>query len=520
MYMAFNAMSFVENVPNSYDELKDRVDRNLWEEAMNRETESIVKANTWRSVIKPKDVEILDTKWVYTYKPLERDKRDQYKARLVVRGFAQKETFNFDELYSPVAKMSTIRTLLAIGNQGKYYFKQLDVKTAFLNGKLKEDIYIYPPKGIKCKAGHVLKLIKSLYGLRQSSKCWNDRINDYLLSLGFERSNNDYCLYINKRHMVYLLLYVDDMILAGPNLEYTEFYKEKLTQEFSVKDKGELKNFLGLEIEYEKGNGILKINQRRYILGILRRFNFENCKQCVTPIESKVNLSICGNETTTNKPVKELIGCLMYLMLGSRPDLSFAINYLSRYQDKYPDTVWLQLKRILRYLKGTIDLNLIYTRKGDNQPLVCYVDADWGGDTYDRKSVSGYLIKVFDCTVSWVTRKQTCVALSTTEAELVALCNSVVDGLWFKKLLSDFNIKTNDIVIFEDNQACIFLIKNPENNRKIKHIDLKYKFVCENYKNGIIKLEYINGKDQQADMLTKGLTSVLFCNNRKCLGLE
>lgn len=163
--MAFDAMSFVENVPNNYDELKNRTDKNLWGEAINKEIKSIIEANTWKSVVKPKNTEILDTKWVYTYKPLENEKENQYKARLVVRGFVQKETFNYDELYSPVAKLSTIRTLLAIRNQLDYYFVQLDVKTAFLNGNLKEDVYIYPPKSISHKIGHVFKLKKSLYGL-------------------------------------------------------------------------------------------------------------------------------------------------------------------------------------------------------------------------------------------------------------------------------------------------------------------------------------------------------------------
>jgi len=269
LYMAFDAMSFVENVPNDYNELENRRDKNLWEEAINREIESITKVNTWKSVIKPKDVEILDTKWVYTYKPLEKDKLNQYKARLVVSGFAQKETFNYDELFSPVAKMSTIRTLLAIENQLKYNFVQLDVKAAFLHGNLKEDIYIYPPNGIECKNGCVFKLNKSLYGLRQSSKCWNSKFNEFLLSLNFQRSNNDYCLYFKKDEVVYILIYVDDIILASPNLRYIEFYKEKLTQNFNIKDKGELKNFLELEIDYDK----------RCIKNKSKQIYFENFKK-------------------------------------------------------------------------------------------------------------------------------------------------------------------------------------------------------------------------------------------------
>lgn len=199
--------------------INNREDKDLWERAMDREIESIIKNNTWKSVIKPKDAEILDTEWVYTYKPRENDQSDRYKARLIVRGFTQKETINYDELYSPVAKMSTIRTLLSVGNQFGYHFKQLDVKTAFLNGILNENVYIYPPEGMSHKVGHVFKLNKSLYGLKQSSKCWNNKINEFLLSLGFKRSNNDYCLYskVHNNEIIYLLIYVDDIILSGPN---------------------------------------------------------------------------------------------------------------------------------------------------------------------------------------------------------------------------------------------------------------------------------------------------------------
>jgi len=209
-------------------------------------------------------------------------------------------------------------------------------------------------------------LNKSLYGLKQSSKRWNNKINDFLLSLDFKRSNNDYCLYskVHETEIIYLLLYVDDIILSGPNLGHIEFFKTKLTHEFDIKDKRELKNFLGLKIVYEKINGILKINKiyfkKRYILGILERFNFEDCKPCLTPIEPRLKLTIPENDNEWDKPIRELIGCLMYLMLGSRPDLSFAIKFFSRFQAKHTNEAWNYLKRVLKYLKETMDLSLVF----------------------------------------------------------------------------------------------------------------------------------------------------------------
>lgn len=207
-----------------------------------------------------------------------------------------------------------------------------------------------------------------------------------------------------------------------------------------------------------------------YLIKILKRFNSYDCKPCTTPIEQRLKFDT-DKVNEGNKPVKELIGCLMYLMLVSRPDLSFSLNYISRYQDKYTNEVWIHLKKLLRYLKGTIDLELKCTSKGNEQSLICYVDSDWGGDLHDRKSVSGYLIQVFGNTVTWVTRKQNCVALSSTEAELIALCTAVQDCLWFRNSLEEMGIDTKHLKIFEDNQGCIALIKNPENNRRVKHID-------------------------------------------------
>lgn len=193
----------------------------------------------------------------------------------------------------------------------------------------------------------MLKLNKALYGLKQSSRCWNDKFNRFLLNYGFVRSNSDYCLYSKflKDSIVYLMLYVDDIILAGSNLNNIEECKSVLLKEFEMKDKDDLKYFLGLEINYNRDLGILRIGQEHYLNEILKRFNFENCNACATPIDQKLKLVLNKNDNE-HKPTKELIGCLMYLMLGTRPDISFVINYLSRYQDRNSGEVWIQLKSV------------------------------------------------------------------------------------------------------------------------------------------------------------------------------
>lgn len=522
LYMAFDAVSYIENAPECVEELNNRDDKNMWLRAMSNEIKSIEENKTWEETRKPENIEILSTKWVFAVKPHEDKIQDRYKARIVVRGFAQKESFDYNEIYSPVARMSTIRTLLSIGTLNMHYFKQLDVKTAFLNGELKEKIYVYPPENVECRNGHVLKLNKSLYGLKQASKCWNQKINEFLISLEFKRSETDYCLYVkgNNKDVIYLLIYVDDIILSGPNLKLLDECKDALMKGFKIKDKGDLRNFLGLEIMYEREKGILEINQEKYIEGILKRFNFENCKICTTPIDPKLKIDITNNDKNEIRPVKQLIGCLMYLMLGTRPDLSFAINYYSRFQDINSEKVWIGLKRVLRYIKGTQKLSLIYKRNIDEMGIKCYVDSDWAGDINDRKSVTGYIIKVFGNSIVWVTRKQQCIALSSSEAELIALCAAVCECLFIQKLLKDMGIEIENFKVYEDNQGCISLIRQPENNRRVKHIDIKFKFVCELFSSKVIIIEYINSTDQLADILTKGQHKNQLYSNRYEIGLQ
>lgn len=523
LYMAFDAISYVENVPEVIEEIDKRDDKRMWTEAMEKEIDSIERNNTWEKVKTPENAEVLSTRWVFAMKPYEEKIQDKYKARLVVRGFAQKESFQYDQIYSPVARMSTIRTLLSVGTQNMYHFEQLDVKTAFLNGDLEENVYIYPPEGVKCGDGYVLKLKKSLYGLKQSSKCWNNKINESLMKLGFNRSEADYCLYIKNmenENILYLLLYVDDIILSGPDLTIINECKRELMEQFEIKDKGELRNFLGLEIKYDRENAIMKISQERYIAAILKRFNFENCNSCITPIDPRLKITATEESEIEKKPTKQLIGCLMYLMLGSRPDISFSINYYSRFQEINSNEVWNGLKRLLRYIKGTSHMGLKFKRSEDMQPITCYVDSDWAGDVYDRKSITGYIVQIFGNSVVWVTKRQNCVALSSTEAELIALCSATCECLFIKKLLNDMHIDVSRFRVLEDNQGCIALIRNPESNKRVKHIDLKFKFVCDAVTNKVMLLEFIDSKFQLADMLTKGQCKNQLCSNRLGIGLE
>lgn len=522
LYVAYDASRYVDDVPVNYLEIERRPDAKQWYGAVTREIESIVENETWDVVDKPKNCKVLDSKWVFVVKDHENQECDKYKARLVVRGFNQdSSSFNYDEIYSPVARLSTIRTVLAIGNEKKFRFDQLDVKTAFLNGELNDDVFMYPPEGVSLPQGKVLKLRKSLYGLKQAAKCWNDTFNNFVVQLGFQRSENDSCLYTLKKDgkCLYLCLYVDDILLGSEDDNLIDLTKEQLMSKFKIKDKGPVSHFLGLEVNYDREKGIMKIGQTKFAQKILSKFNMLNCNTTSIPINPQLTL-MQDTGDCSDKPYRELIGSIMYLMLGTRPDLSFCIHYFSRYQNNYSDELWIYLKNVLKYIKGSVNLGLVYKRSNQESMLTCFCDSDWASDKTDRKSVSGYLFYLYDNLLLWSTKKQNCVSLSTTESELVALCSALTEGLWVQKVLKDLGVNISKFIVWEDNMGCINIIKNPSNNRRVKHIDLKYHFISEQVANEKLEIKYIDSKHQVADILTKGLNKYQFEILRNELGLE
>ena len=518
-YVACSAESYIHDIPQSYAEVKIRPDRPFWEKAMRRELNSLRENHTWDVVDRPSRKEILDARWVYAYKPLEEVLENRYKARLVVRGFAQTKVFDFGETYAPVAKLTTIRTLLAVGNEKKFFFHQLDVKTAFLNGDVKSEIYINPPEGLDSNKGIVFKLRKALYGLKESAKCWHDHFSGFLLDIGFRQSENDSCLYIKKyhNHFVYLIVYVDDIIVASESMKVVADIKARLMSRFKMTDKGILKHFLGFSIDYNPTEGRLIIDQRRYIQNLLIKFNMTTCNGVSSPIESRLILDNDLQLLPSSTPFRELVGCLMYLCYCSRPDIAFAVHYFSQQQDKATHQAFKYLKRILRYLKTTINLVLTYERGGDTV-LKGYADADFANGQ-DRKSISGHCFMIGKNLLSWTVKKQACVALSTAEAELISLTLCLCEGIWLKRLLADFNMYS-DLVLFEDNRACIQIIKTPDNNKRIKHSDVKLKYVCQAIKLNKVKIEHISSDKQIADIFTKGLPSGPFMKHVKSLNLK
>lgn len=520
---AMCAENFVEDLPGTVDGLRKRSDWPQWQAAMADEMESLVKNKTWNLAQLPPGKNLIDSKWIFKIKRNEAGGTDRYKARLVARGFSQRKGFDYENTYAPVARHTTLRVLLAIANQEGMHLHQLDVKTAFLNGSLEQEIYMRLPE--EFAAGNlVAKLQKSLYGLKQASRAWNSRFHEFVTSLGFKRCDVDNCLYtVNiSGETVYLIIYVDDILIACRSLDKITKLKDKLKMEFDMTDMNEVTTFLGLTIKRNKEEGVLEISQRKYLENLLTRFGMADCKPKQTPLAAGVKLEKCSDPSQhTTKPYRELIGCLTYATVTSRPDLCAAVNFFSAFQSCATDDHWNHAKRILRYIKGTLDLKLVYRRSDEGGIIDGYADSDWAGDICERKSSSGYVFRVHQATVSWSAQKQKSVALSSAEAEYVSLSVAVKEALWLQMLLQDFQVNVSEpVIIREDNQACIRIAEDDKPTKRLKHIDVRYHFVREEIQRRTIQLVYVPSEDQIADIMTKGLPKPQFEKLRSLLGLS
>lgn len=505
-------LSSYQDVPTNFDDIKGRKDEKEWNRAINEELKVLKESETWKFVPIPKNKKLLDSRWIFTKKSV--GEQEIPKARLVVKGYQQKD--KLENVYSPVLKLQTLRVLLSVAAQMDYKIHQMDVKGAFLYGRIDETVYLKPPQGLTVPEGHVLKLQKSLYGLKKSPKYWYEKFTEVIAEYGFTRSQNDYCLY-NKGNL-YLILYVDDLLIVGPSRTEIETVKNFLKTKFNMKDLGDNNlMYLGISIQ-KKENGIY-LHQTRYLQKVIESYNMNNCRGTNSPMDPNFKLDFDLNEVdmTLEHQCRSLIGSLMYAMVGTRPDLATAVSYLSRFQSQPTLKLWQALKRVLRYVKQTIDYNLKYS-KCNNESLIGFADADFARDS-DRKSTSGYLFQLFSNTVTWKSKKQSTVALSTTEAELIALCEASVEACWLMKLLSDFNIVISNTIIFEDNQSTMKVVKNPDQKR-LKHVDIKFNFIKQKVEEGLITVKYVSTIDQLADVLTKPITGERFvklCNKLNLL---
>lgn len=492
-YELYSAYCLLAGDPSSYSEAVKSGEG--WNKAIETELEALEKFETWEPAKLPEGVKPIDTKWVFTTK-----QNGLKKARLVARGFQEECTY---DVYSPVAKMSTVRMMLSFALNKNYLTRQLDIPTAFLNGELEQDIYIKTPEGVDSDSP-VLKLRKALYGLKEAPRSWNRKFHEFVTKNGLIRSSCDVCLYSGRN--LWLVLFVDDILLVGKKEELSNF-TSLLKGEFNAKDLGEINCYLGANISRNKEE--IKISQKTMISALLDRFNMSDCKGVSTPLASDGLPQ--GDGKVIHVPYRQLIGGLMYLCMISRPDIMFATSYLSRFLDRPNPSLWKSAKRILRYLNQTKDFKLVF-KKNPSLDIIAYSDADWAGDRRDRKSTSGTAVYFGGNLISWKSVKQQSVALSTAEAEYVAAAQTAAEVIHLHNLARSVSVSASDKVplIKVDNKSAIFMLSNYENSKRSKHIDIKVNFIKDLIANNKIKIEYVQSENNIADILTKGLVAQRF----------
>jgi transposase InsO family protein len=500
-----NIMELDLDIPLIYDEAVTGVDSEKWVEAINDELKSHEKNKTW-SFVDRKDQRLITSKWVFNIKRNKIGEIEKFKARLCARGFTQIQGIDYKETFAPTTRYESIRILLSISAQHNWEIKQLDIKTAFLYGDLDEDIFMEVPEGVQAPPKKICKLNKSLYGLKQAARCWNKKFTDFLLKFGFVQSQADNCVFLGSFNDVkaLLILYVDDaLIISQSKLVITEII-EYLKQGFEIKELS-LNKFVGLEIT--KTHNSVSITQKNYIEKIIKVFNMDDAQPCNSPADTNVHVTKSFEDEQVNFPYREAIGSLLFLSIASRPDISYAVNVLSRYISNPSFEHVVQLKRIIRYLMKTKDVCIKYQ---GHEPLIGYSDSDYAGDVETRRSTTGYLFLLNGGPISWASQKQPCVALSTTEAEFVAACDAAKNLLWLKQFFIDIDEIQNCTTLCIDNQSAIKLIYNPVYHKKTKHIDVKYNFIREKVCQGLIQIKYVPSCEQLADILTKALSIVKF----------
>ena len=502
----------VSAFPQNYKEAIKSPESEHWKNAMEEEMNSLKENDTFTLTTLPEGRKVVGSRWVYTVKENPSGSKT-YKARYVAKGYSQTEGVDYHETFAPTANFTSVRILMQLAAQYDLILHQMDVKTAYLNAPIDCEIFLEQPEGFEIASSSndvlVYKLKKSLYGLKQSGRNWNSLLHSYLLENSFTQSDVDNCVYVKHLDgkMIVIVIWVDDLIIAASDDSLLCDTKNMLKERFKMKDLGKLSHFLG--IDFEQGDGYVKVNQKEYLCKVLARFGMSDCKPRSTPSERKVE-SDGEEEPIDPRTYREAVGCLIYAMICTRPDICWIITKLSQYLSKPSKSQWVAVKHVMRYLKCTIDFGLCYSKCVDGLTLLGYSDADWASSTDDRRSITGYCFSLTNAgpLISWKSRKQRTVALSSCEAEYMALSATIQEVLYLIQLLRDIDCghQFGTPMIYGDNQGAIALAKNPVYRQRSKHIDVKYHFIRNEVNAGTITIQYCPSAEMIADIMTKPAT--------------
>ena len=486
--------------------IKDAEQDPNWILAMQEELNQFERNKVWDLVPRPKRHPVIGTKWVFRNKHDDQGHIIRNKARLVAQGYSQEEGIDYDQTFAPVARLEAIRIFLAFAAFKGFKVYQMDVKSAFLNGDIKEEVYVEQPPGFisPTHSSFVFKLNKALYGLKQAPRAWYETLAKFLLENKFSRGKVDKTLFFrtHKNQSLLVQIYVDDIIFGSTDSKLCKRFSDLMQSKFEMSSMGELSYFLGLQVK-QTPLGIF-ISQSKYAKELVKRFGMDDASTMKTPMPT--NAVIDADES--GKPVDQkvyraIVGSLLYLT-ASRPDIMFATCICARFQVNPKESHYILLKRILRYIKGCPNLGLWYPTESEFD-LTGFTDSDYAGCRVDRKSTSGSCQFLGERLVSWFCKKQTSVSTSTAEAEYMAAGSCCSQILWIQNQLLDYGLNLNNSIIFCDNTSAISIAQNPVLHSRTKHIEIRHHFIRDNVEKNKVCLKFIPTDLQRADIFTKPL---------------
>jgi hypothetical protein len=506
--------------PQSLNEAMKSPDWPRWKEAMDEELGALEAHKTWDIVDKPRNTNIVGCRWTFVMKKDAAGNIVRYKACLVAQGFSQVEGVDFFDTYAPVAKMATIQSVLALAARYNHEIHQVDIKNAFLNRKFEDNeiIHMKLPPGIEITkdGGKVLKLLKPLYGLHQSIRHWYSHLWRILREgLQMKRCEVGQAVFYGREEggIIVIVAHIDDLTIITSSMELMREVKEALKKALKISDMGEIHWILGFSVERNRDERTLSLSQTAYIKSILEKFSFENLRPYAVPMDPNLKLSNDDSPKTAQefgvmrgKPYREVVGSAQYASCRMRLDITYVINTLSRYLEKPGPAHWNTVKHLFGYLSGMADWKLTYGRV--EKDLEGYANAD-GSMHKDRKAISGYAFMIDGSTVSWCTKRQEIISLSTTEVEYVAATHTTKEALWLTSLLGElYGDFKGPVTLYSDNQSAIALTKDHQYHARTKHINIHFHFIRWVIEQGKMKLVYCPTNDMLADTFTKALPSV------------
>jgi hypothetical protein len=521
-----------ESLPNTIEQAQNSTEWPHWNEAILAELNQLEAMGTWTMEDLPEGREAIGNRWTFVRKRDENGKIVRHKARLVVQGFSQKPGTDYNELgtFAPVMRFDTVRTILALAAVNDWDLRQMDVKGAYLHGQISEELYMKQPLGFNDGSGKVCRLRRSMYGLKQAGNVWNQDFNQTMLNLGYTRLKSDYCAYILRKGDKFsiIIIYVDDILAVANSKEMNDEAEKALKSKYEIKVIGDPALLLGIQITRDRKQQTISLSQSQYIHRMLKRFGMEKANPVSTPMDINVKLyDTPDGEEHNNEENKSLnyataIGSLMYAAHATRPDILYAVITLAQYTKNPSPIHWTAVKRIFRYLKGTVDYKLTYGGRDQkwNSEVTQYVDSDWASNQH-RKSISGYVFTLAGGAIAWSSKKQTTTALSSTEAEYVAAVHATKQVLWQGYLLDELGItRPKPSILWADNQGAIAISRNPEFHARTKHIDIALHFLRDHVEGGNMEILYVPSDDNVADVFTKAQPRPAHISSVQELGLH